>query len=136
MGFGWIKFVLRGKRLLFALQLLSFTEALTTVVVPPSPTFAPAAGGLHKPDQVVTQYIALGDSYTAGVGSNGAPDYLSQSYDCRRYKQAYPRAMINADNQQTWKDINGGHIPILNKLALGLLHKAAHSMCSKDNYAD
>ena len=43
-----------------------------------------------KPSQQVKEFIALGDSFTAGIGSNGRDDYIKQSGDCRRYMEAMP----------------------------------------------
>lgn len=36
------------------------------------------------------EWTALGDSYSSGVG---AGDYVSNSYQCLRYEQAYPNLM-------------------------------------------
>jgi hypothetical protein len=64
-----------------------------------------------KPTEAVTQFIALGDSFTAGVGSNGGPDYNSGSSDCSRYNSAYPYKLQNMDE---WEQYNGGVTPVLN----------------------
>lgn len=53
---------------------------------------------------VVDQFLAIGDSYTAGIGSNGLADRDEQSGDCRRYKGAYPY-IISEDGG--WDGING-----------------------------
>lgn len=41
----------------------------------------------------ITEWIALGDSVTAGVGSNGLEDYIRGSDSCHRYKHSYPVQM-------------------------------------------
>lgn len=41
------------------------------------------------------EWTALGDSYSSGVG---AGDYISNSYRCLRYPQAYPK-LIDADRR-------------------------------------
>lgn len=46
----------------------------------------------------ITEWNALGDSFTTGIGSNGGDDFIGISQDCRRYKQAYPMQM-NADTR-------------------------------------
>ena len=61
-------------------------------------------GQYSKPTQVVDQFLAIGDSYTAGIGSNGQDDRDPQSYDCRRYKGAYPYILLE-DNG--WDELNG-----------------------------
>ena len=44
----------------------------------------------------ITEWGALGDSFTAGIGSNGLKDYIGSSFECQRYLQSYPPKM-NAD---------------------------------------
>jgi hypothetical protein len=63
-----------------------------------------------KPSQKVTEFIAIGDSYTAGVGSNGAPDYIHGSGDCSRYDKGWPLQLQNLDE---WEEFNDG-VPVLN----------------------
>lgn len=46
----------------------------------------------------IKEWDALGDSFTAGIGSNGLSDYIDGSNGCSRYKQAYPMQM-NADTR-------------------------------------
>ena len=41
----------------------------------------------------ITEWLAIGDSYTAAIGSNGIDDYDRTSFDCQRYLQAYPLKM-------------------------------------------
>lgn len=41
----------------------------------------------------ITEWTAIGDSYTAGVGSNGLDDVIPVSQSCSRYKKAYPMQM-------------------------------------------
>lgn len=50
-----------------------------------------------KPSQQVKEIIALGDSFTAGIGSNGRDDYIKQSGDCRRYMEAMPLQLQEDD---------------------------------------
>ncbi|KAF2164368.1 hypothetical protein M409DRAFT_25247 [Zasmidium cellare ATCC 36951] len=38
----------------------------------------------------ISTILAIGDSYTAGVGSNGLQDYSDASSDCSRYQQSWP----------------------------------------------
>ncbi|KAF4632520.1 hypothetical protein G7Y89_g5607 [Cudoniella acicularis] len=64
-----------------------------------------------QPSEPVTQFIALGDSFTAGVGSNGNPDYNSGYGDCSRYDKAYPYQLQNLD---AWEEFNGGVTPVIN----------------------
>jgi len=49
------------------------------------PASAPAAQG--APNKATVAYVALGDSYSAGVGSGS---YLSSGADCLRSSKAYP----------------------------------------------
>ncbi|KAL2045470.1 hypothetical protein N7G274_001898 [Stereocaulon virgatum] len=46
----------------------------------------------------IKEWGAYGDSFTAGIGSNGLADYDGYSQSCSRYKQAYPNQM-NADGR-------------------------------------
>ena len=46
----------------------------------------------------IKEWTAIGDSYTAGIGSNGANDKDSASGDCSRYSKGYPPQM-NADTR-------------------------------------
>lgn len=46
----------------------------------------------------IKEWNALGDSFTAGIGSNGLDDFQSISQDCSRYNKAYPMQM-NADTR-------------------------------------
>jgi hypothetical protein len=43
----------------------------------------------------ITEFNALGDSFTAGIGSNGLDDYIRTSFDCDRFQQAYPLKMTS-----------------------------------------
>ena len=63
-----------------------------------------------KPSQKVEQVLAVGDSFTAGIGSNGEPDEYRQSSDCQRYKKAWP---VQLTNDQGWNDFNGEELPAL-----------------------
>ena len=46
----------------------------------------------------IKEWDALGDSFTAGTGSNGGEDFQGYSQDCSRYNKAYPMQM-NADTR-------------------------------------
>ena len=46
----------------------------------------------------IKEWDALGDSFTAGIGSNGLDDFQRISQDCSRYEKAYPMQM-NADGR-------------------------------------
>jgi hypothetical protein len=62
------------------------------------PSFVPYT----RPNQKITEFIALGDSYTAGTGCNGI--YEQTAGDAIRGMRAYPRQMAqDADN---WDFIN------------------------------
>ena len=63
-----------------------------------------------KPSQQVTDFNAIGDSFTAGIGSNGRNDYDPTSGDCRRYKEAYPYEL---QEDPTWDEINDNRNPTL-----------------------
>lgn len=78
-----------------------------------------------KPTQQVTDFNALGDSFTAGVGSNGKQDRDKTSGECRRYAKAYPYALEDDD---TWNEINGNHKP--------LLHHGACTRAKMDDLID
>ena len=41
----------------------------------------------------IIEWGAYGDSFTAGIGSVGADDYIAGSDDCARYKSSYPSQM-------------------------------------------
>jgi len=60
--------------------------------------------------QNVESVLAIGDSYTAGIGSNGLPDYMDGSGECRRYNKAWPKQLVTLDG---WKSFNGGDLPSL-----------------------
>lgn len=47
--------------------------------------------------------LGIGDSFTSGIGSNGLPDYMTPSYDCARYKKAWP---VQLSNMRDWSDFN------------------------------
>lgn len=46
----------------------------------------------------IKEWAGLGDSFTAGIGSNGESDLVDKSGDCSRYKKAYPMQM-NTDTR-------------------------------------
>jgi hypothetical protein len=62
------------------------------------PSFVPYT----RPTEKITEFIALGDSYTAGTGCNGNDEIMGG--DAVRGVRAYPRQMAqDADN---WASIN------------------------------
>lgn len=65
-----------------------------------SPTFVPYS----QPSQKVEEFIALGDSYTAGIGSNGNAEVLDTWSE--RAQRAYP--MLMAADSASWATINDG----------------------------
>ena len=56
-----------------------------------------------RPNGKVTEFITLGDSYTAGTGSNGNGEKVGG--DAVRGKRAYPFQM--KDDTDNWEFING-----------------------------
>ncbi len=46
----------------------------------------------------IKEWTALGESFTAGIGSNGLANFQGYSQDCSRYNKAYPMQM-NADTR-------------------------------------
>ncbi|KAF2813236.1 uncharacterized protein BDZ99DRAFT_517511 [Mytilinidion resinicola] len=64
-----------------------------------SPSFVPYS----RPNQKIEEFIAIGDSYTAGTGANGNTETMAG--DACRCKRSYPMQMsTDADN---WEFING-----------------------------
>ena len=61
-------------------------------------TLADATAGL-KPyvaplaSDPIVEWLAIGDPFTAAIGSNGIDDYDRHSWECERYLQSYPRKM-------------------------------------------
>ena len=87
----------------------TFQPSATSTVSPDdaslSSSVSAAAASLGLADYVtplvfddITEWIPLGDSFTAGIGSNGPDDYMEFSQDCSRYQQAYP--VIMNQNEQ------------------------------------
>ncbi|GME29000.1 putative esterase family protein [Neofusicoccum parvum] len=58
----------------------------------------------------ISEILAIGDSYTAGIGSNGLPDRIEGSFDCSRYDQAWPLQLQGKDD---WSQFNGDTHPVL-----------------------
>lgn len=54
--------------------------------------------------------LAVGDSYTAGIGSNKKSDEILHSLQCSRYKQAWPVQLSEKDD---WNVINDNTKPKL-----------------------
>lgn len=65
-----------------------------------APTFLPYV----KPTQRIEEFIALGDSYTAGTGCNGRREIIAG--DAVRGARAYPMQM--AADEDNWSFVNGG----------------------------
>jgi len=67
-----------------------------------------------RPNQKITEFLALGDSWTAGVGSNGRPERVGGLAE--RGWSAYPFQMLR--DEAMWEYINGDStFPRLNFLA-------------------
>jgi hypothetical protein len=62
------------------------------------PSFLPYT----RPTQKISEFIAVGDSYTAGTGCNGINEQMGG--DAIRGKRAYPRQM--AQDTDNWAFIN------------------------------
>ncbi|WP_327315614.1 SGNH/GDSL hydrolase family protein [Streptomyces sp. NBC_01235] len=78
---------------------------LTSTVVTGLMAFAGMAGMMSTPAQAAgeLEYVALGDSYTSGVG---AGYYDSASGDCRRSTINYPAQWAAAHSDFTLKDVS------------------------------
>jgi hypothetical protein len=68
-----------------------------------SATSAASLKPYAKPAQKVEQVLAIGDSFSAGIGSNGAPDLQQGSGDCLRYNKAWP---VQLTQNHGWTDFN------------------------------
>ncbi|RMZ84469.1 hypothetical protein DV738_g785, partial [Chaetothyriales sp. CBS 135597] len=69
-----------------------------------SPSFVPYT----RPNQAIEEFIALGDSYTAGTGSNGLAEQMAG--EAVRGQRAYPMQM--STDEDNWRLINnGGGLP-------------------------
>lgn len=64
------------------------------------PSFVPYT----RPNQKIEEFIALGDSYTAGTGCNGLDERLSG--EALRGKRSYPMQM--SQHKDNWAFINNG----------------------------
>lgn len=69
-----------------------------------SPTFS----AYTKPKEKVTEWIALGDSYTAGTGCNGLDEIVGGG-DAARGKRSYPMQM--STDKDGWDFVNGNGDP-------------------------
>ena len=69
-----------------------------------SPTFSAYA----KPKEKVQEWIALGDSYTAGTGCNGLQEIVGGGDACRG-KRSYPMQM--STDKDGWDFVNGDGDP-------------------------
>nr|OQO27418.1 hypothetical protein B0A51_07869 [Rachicladosporium sp. CCFEE 5018] len=74
-------------------------QAQSISAVLSSPTFTPYT----KPTQKIEEFIAVGDSYTAGTGCNGNDEVIAG--DAYRGKRSYPMQM--AADVDSWAFING-----------------------------
>ncbi len=69
------------------MKLSRFAGALSALTLTAALAFG-GAGAAHSAERLpTTGYVALGDSYSAGVGAGG---YDSASGDCKRSRKAYP----------------------------------------------
>lgn len=66
-------------------------------------TDSPSFTAYSKPNQKVEEWIALGDSYTAGTGCNGLGEIVAG--DAVRGQRSYPMQMSTDTN--SWEYING-----------------------------
>ncbi|MFE9683396.1 SGNH/GDSL hydrolase family protein [Streptomyces sp. NPDC006285] len=64
-----------------------FTAYVTAFFAATALALTGAAGAQAAPQAAATGYVALGDSYSSGVG---AGSYISSSGDCKRSTKAYP----------------------------------------------
>ncbi|KAF2501532.1 SGNH hydrolase [Lophium mytilinum] len=56
-----------------------------------------------RPSQKVEEILGIGDSYSAGIGSNGDIDSDDASSTCHRFARAWPMQLRNSDS---WLDFN------------------------------
>lgn len=56
-----------------------------------------------QPSAKIEQVLALGDSFTAGIGSNGLRQQLRGSGDCLRFAKAWPEQLSTLEG---WEDFN------------------------------
>lgn len=68
---------------------LTMSRALTVLTVLAAPTLALAAPAQAAPGD---RYVALGDSYSSGLGTR---EYYQDSGDCKRSPRAYPRLLAD-----------------------------------------
>jgi len=70
----------------------SFQSAVAAAIAAASlAPYVPPSGG-----RTITNWLAIGDSYSAGVGADLKTDYDSYSMDCNRFTQAMPHFMQNS----------------------------------------
>ncbi|KAE8135882.1 SGNH hydrolase-type esterase domain-containing protein [Aspergillus pseudotamarii] len=80
---------------------INFSAAAQSIsAVLADPTFVPYT----KPNQKIEEFIALGDSYTAGTGCNGNDEIMGG--DALRGKRAYPMQM--SQDKDNWAFVNNG----------------------------
>jgi hypothetical protein len=81
---------------------------VSSLVLAPVCTYAGAATAQGVPQSVARGYVALGDSYSAGVG---AGDYLGSSHGCQRSSQSYPAlwAAAHKTSSFSFTACNGAH---------------------------
>lgn len=71
---------------------LAFQSAVSAAIAAASLSpYVPPAGG-----RAITNWLAIGDSYSAGVGADFLGDYDRNSLDCLRFTQAMPHFMQNS----------------------------------------
>jgi hypothetical protein len=93
---------------LFLLLTVGWTAAVAVVSTDLAGTFDSWLAAMIKsaglptykmPEQQnITEWTAVGDSFTAGVGSNGDADFIIDSGSCLRYQQSWPM-IVNRDTR-------------------------------------
>ncbi|MBV2354107.1 SGNH/GDSL hydrolase family protein [Streptomyces sp. J2-1] len=94
--------------------------AVTSLLLAVAFTVAGPLVGEAAPGPAASGYVALGDSYSSGVG---AGDYLASSGDCRRSSRAYPAlwAAAHAPSSFTFVACNGARTTDVLESQLGAL---------------
>ncbi|MGW3726864.1 SGNH/GDSL hydrolase family protein [Streptomyces sp. NPDC000851] len=110
---------MRQSRIAACTSALLFAAACTVA----GPTAGPAAGptaARAAPHTAATDYVALGDSYSAGVG---AGDYLSSSAGCQRSSRSYAAlwTAAHAPSSFSFTACNGARTSDVMALQLGPL---------------
>jgi hypothetical protein len=88
-----------------------------------SPTFTPYV----KPAQKVEEWIALGDSYTSGLGANGVNESFADP--AGRGHRSYPMQM--RDDKGNWSSINDGDASVSPHMRAIQLYISSPNSCSR-----